>query len=200
MAEPMSAERERSTAGTLDFRSMRGRGSRFILALGAIAAVLFGATGIAEGAEPDGATIAAGRLRGIEWIVEAAPDEGRRGICFGVGYESLAQPFYVQCSGPAEKRGIVTSVESEHRHSAHGAITVVGMAMNAVVAKVKVKSCSGKVETWRPRKPQGPGSGLGHIADYRYVAFAVRGPWCAERITTYDQAGEALFEGPAFYI
>jgi hypothetical protein len=179
---------------------MRGRSSGLILALAAIAATLIGATGIADGAEAEVATVAAGRLCGIGWTVEVAPDEGRRGICFGVGYDNPTSPFDVQCSAPAEKRGIVTSVESEHRHSRHGAITVVGMAMNAAVAKVKVKTCSGKVEVRRPKKPQGPGSGLGHIADYRYVAFAVRGPWCAEQIITYDQAGDALFEGPAFDI
>jgi hypothetical protein len=74
------------------------------------------------------------------------------------------------------------------------------MAMNAAVAKVKVKTCSGRSEVLRPKKPRGPGSGLGHVADYRYVAFAVRGPWCAKEVTTYDRAGAVLFEGPAFDI
>lgn len=70
--------------------------------------------------------------------------------------------------------------------------------MNKAVTKVRVKTCAGKVEVRVPKSPRGPGSKLGHIADYRYVAFAVRGPWCVRMITTYDNAGESLFEGPPY--
>lgn len=170
------------------------------MALGALAAMSMNGAGIAAGTEFDGHTVATGELRGIQWIVEAIPDEGRKGICFGVGFESPTQPFEVQCSAPAEKRGIVTSVESNHRHSRYGAVTAVGMAMNQTVVKVKVEMCDHRIEVWRPRSPRGPGSRLGHISDYGYVAFAVRGPWCAKTITTYGKAGEALFEGPPYLI
>jgi hypothetical protein len=178
------------------FLPMRGRKLGVALGIGAAATALALATGVATGAEPEGATIASGRLRGIEWAVEAAPDEGRKGICFGVGYGKRLTPysFDVQCSGPAEKRGIFTALESSNRHGGFGAITVVGMALNVAVARVEVTSLSGRVEVLRPKKARGPGSDLGHVAEYRYIAFAVRGPWCAKKVATYDRTGAVLFE------
>jgi hypothetical protein len=177
---------------------MWGRGTVVGLVVGVVAAATLALTGAATGARVEGAVIGTGKLRGIYWGVEAFPDENRKGICFVLAYGNRDRPNSEdgRCSAPAEKRGIFLPLESDHRHAKHGAITVVGMALNAVVAKVKVTTCSGQVETLHPKKPHGPGSGLGHIADYRYIAYAVRGPWCAD-IVTYNAAGEALFESSA---
>jgi hypothetical protein len=161
-----------------------------------VAAALALTTSAAGGADVSGSVIGAGKLRGIYWAVEAFPDGNRKGICFGLAYGNRIRPNgeSVECAAPAEKRGMFHALESDHRHSPHSAITVVGMALNSAVARVDVTTCSGQIETLHPKKPHGPGSRRGRIADYRYLAFAVRGTWCTEAITTYDKAGEVLFE------
>ncbi len=160
-----------------------------------VATVLASSTNAAGGAKVRSAVIGAGKVHGVYWAVEAFPDGDRKGICFAVGYGNRhwLSSERVECAAPAEKRGMFVGLESNHRHAKEPAITVVGMALNRAVARVEVKTCSG-TETLRPKKPHGTGSELGHIADYRYLAYTVRGPWCAETITTYDEAGEVLFE------
>jgi len=175
---------------------MRWKGSAIVLAMCVVAALLASTTKAADGAKAGGAVIGTGKLRGVYWAVEAFPDGHRKGICFSLLFGNRHRPNgeSVQCSAPAEKQGIFLDQKLNNRHTSDGAVAIVGMALNAAVAKVEVTTCSGNVETLHPKQPHGPGSGLGHIADYRYVAYAVPGPWCAQEIATYDKAGEILLE------
>lgn len=174
---------------------MRGKRSTIVLIMCVVATVLAATTNAADGAKVRGAVIGAGELHGVYWGVEAFPDGHRKGICFTVAFGNRDRPNAESgtCAAPAEKRGMFFGLESNHPHARNPAITVVGMALNAAVARVEVKTCSG-TEILHPKKPRGPGSGMGRIADYRYLAYAVRGSWCAETITTYDSADEVLFE------
>jgi hypothetical protein len=130
------------------------------------------------------------------WFVAATQD--RKGICFEVGAYVRSPRNGVdgggQCSAPAVKRGILHTVTLPGHRADTTAMTVVGGAFNSAVKSVEVTSFDGTTERLDPRRASGPGVAGSTVANFRYHAFAVRGPWCVERLVTLGSAGRPLFE------
>lgn len=130
------------------------------------------------------------------WFVAATQD--RKGICFETGAYVRTPRNGVdgggQCSAPAVKRGILHIVAVPGHRADTTAMTVVGGAFNVAVKSVEVTSFDGTTERLVPRRASGPRAAGSTVANFRYIAFAVRGPWCAERLVTLGSAGQPLFE------
>jgi len=132
------------------------------------------------------------------WFVAATQDENRKGICFESGAYFRTPRNGVegggQCSAPAVKRGILSTVVVPGQRADTTAMTVVGGAFNKAVKSVEVTSFDGTTQRLVPRRASGPRVAGSTVANFRYLAFAVRGPWCVERLVTLDSAGHTLFE------
>ncbi|MGN6815199.1 MAG: hypothetical protein ACTHK3_03840 [Solirubrobacterales bacterium] len=147
----------------------------------------------AEGEIDEVAVVGHGRVNGYGWSVETAP-EGNS-ICFEVGVFRPKAPEYGsgegQCSSPARRRGILFVISNSHRHGAPKVVAV-GAAFNRAVAAVKVVNFKGKVNHLRMHHLDQT-----HVAElrkFKYIAFAVAGPWCARTLTTYDKHKHKLWE------
>jgi hypothetical protein len=132
------------------------------------------------------------------WFVAATQDENRKGICFEAGAFLRTPRNGVegggQCSAPAVKRGILRTVSVPGARADTIAMTVVGGAFNVAVKSVEVTLFDGTTERLVPRKISASRAAGSTVANFRYLAFALRGPWCVERLVTLGSAGQALFE------
>jgi hypothetical protein len=132
------------------------------------------------------------------WFVAATQDENRKGICFESGVYVRTPRNGVegggQCSAPAVKRGILRVISVPGARADTVAMTVVGSAFNVAVKSVEVTSFDGKTERLVPRRVSASRAAASTVANFRYLAFAVRGPWCVERMVTLDSAGQPLWE------
>jgi hypothetical protein len=132
------------------------------------------------------------------WFVAATQDENRKGICFEAGAFLRTPRNGVegggQCSAPAVKRGILRTVSVSGANAGTVAMTVVGGAFNLAVKSVEVTSFDGTTERLVPRKVPASRAAGSTVANFRYLAFAVRGPWCAERLVTIGSDGRPLWE------
>jgi hypothetical protein len=130
------------------------------------------------------------------WFVAATQD--RKGICFETGAYVRTPRNGVdgggQCSAPPVKRGILDTLPVPGHRADTTAMTVVGGAFNRAVKSVEVTSFDGTTERLVPRRISGPRVAGSTVANFRYLAFAVRGPWCVERLVTLGSAGQSLFE------
>jgi hypothetical protein len=161
----------------------------------ALAAVLvFSAlwVGASPGAEGS-AVIGQGHVGKRHWFVVASNDRRRRGICLEVGVYNRTPRAGVdgggQCSAPAPKRGIVIGAVKPRRGRPD--ITVVGGAFNPAVRNLEVVAFDGSSEALNLKRPNG---GVRKLRHFRYIAFALPGPWCAERLITYSGTGDVLWE------
>jgi hypothetical protein len=159
----------------------------------AVALLLAGASVAAAGIVEGGTKVAAGRLHGFGWRIGVKPYGHRDGICLGT---AIRRPTPLiesgQCSAPAPHKGIVVVTNPPARAGRHATITVVAGAFNAAVAKIEVTTFAGAVETLVPEPPGAARGTRG--SEYRYLGFAVPGPWCARTLTTYDVGGDPLWE------
>jgi hypothetical protein len=132
------------------------------------------------------------------WFVLAAQDGNRKGICFETGAYVRTPRNGVdgggQCSAPAVRRGILQTVTMPGASADTTAMTVVGGAFNMAVRSIEVTLFDGTTERLAPRKVSASRAGGSTVANFRYLAFAVRGPWCVERLVTLGSAGQSLFE------
>jgi hypothetical protein len=132
------------------------------------------------------------------WFVAAAQDGNRKGICFETGAYVRTPRNGVegggQCSAPAVKRGILQTVPMPGARADTTAMTVVGGAFNMAVKSVDVTLFDGTTERLSPREVSASRAGGSTVANFRYLAFAIRGPWCVERLVTLGSAGQPLFE------
>ncbi len=139
-----------------------------------------------------------GHIGQRHWFVAAAQDGNRKGICFETGAYVRTPRNGVdgggQCSAPAVKRGILQTVPMPGARADTTAMTVVGGAFNTAVKSVEVTLFDGTTELLSPRKVSASRAGGSTVANFRYLAFAVRGPWCVERLVTLGSAGRRLFE------
>lgn len=139
-----------------------------------------------------------GHLGQRHWFVAATQDENRKGICFETGAFLRTPRNGVegggQCSAPAVKRGILQTVSMPGARAHTVAMTVIGGAFNVAVKSVEVTLFDGKTERLVPRRVPRSRAGGSTVANFRYLAFAIRGPWCVERLVTLDSAGRPLFE------
>jgi hypothetical protein len=62
------------------------------------------------------------------------------------------------------------------------------------VKSIEVTLFDGTTERLVPRKVSASRAGGSTVANFRYLAFAIHGPWCVERLVTLGSAGQPLFE------
>jgi hypothetical protein len=173
---------------------MKKATASFVLSFLAICSVAGAAT---VGRNPT-VRIGHGHFGQHHWFVEATQDENRKGICFGSG-AFVRSPRNgvnggVQCSAPAAKRGILqTYFEPGHRPDTI-AMTVIGGAYNEAVKSVEVTLFDGTTERLVPKGVSRSRAAGSTVANFRYLAFAVRGPWCAERVVTVGRDHQPLWE------
>jgi hypothetical protein len=70
---------------------------------------------------------------------------------------------------------------------------VLGGAFNRAVRRVEATSFDGKARTLNLKQGGKREAGNSQVGDFRYVALAVRGPLCIERLTTFDAPGNELW-------
>lgn len=168
-----------------------------ILAGGAVSLLLVGglraAQSAAAGPPSHAAVVASGVLNGRPWRV-AVRSQGlhRKGVCLQTltkTGETLA------CSAPVRRRGIVT-VQSDGR-APHGRarITVIAAALNQTVGTLRLVLRDGSAMNLHARRIRAK-SADAHIKSFRYLARAVRGSLCAERVETIGLGGDVLWQVP----
>lgn len=155
------------------------------------------AVAVAVGGNPT-VLIGHGHFGQRHWFVAATQDENRTGICFEAGAFVRTARNGVegdgQCSAPAVKRGILRTVSVPGAHADRVAMTVVGGAFNLAVKSVEVTSFDGTTERLIPRRISAARAAGSTVANFRYLAFAIRGPWCVERLVTLGSGGRPLWE------
>ena len=163
-----------------------------------VALALWAVAGVALAAFDQEYLIGKGQFGQRHWFVAAAQDGERRGICFEVGVFHGSPRGGVtgngECSAPAVKRGIVLTADepaSDHRKTA---ITVVGLALNRAVREVEITSFDGRTVRLTPRALAHARAEGSTVGDFRYLSYAVRGPWCVERLVTLNAEGKPLWE------
>lgn len=87
-------------------------------------------------------------------------------------------------------------VETDGR-APHGRarMTVIAAALNRTVRTLRLVRDDGSVIRMHPR-PIGATRADAHIKNFRYLAKAVRGSICAERVETVGAGGEVLWDLP----
>jgi hypothetical protein len=132
------------------------------------------------------------------WFVAATQDENRKGICFEAGAFIRTPRNGIEgggrCSAPAVKRGILQTVALPGGRADTIAMTVVGGAFNEAVKSVEVTSFDGTTERLIPRKITASRAAGSTVASFRYLAFAIPGPWCVERLVTLGPGGRPLWQ------
>jgi hypothetical protein len=185
-----------------------GSGSSSTFAWGVLAltaAVLIGLT-IASGKAPAAQTggwiaLDGGRLGAYQWSVKA---KSSADPCILVGIKRQFGPYSFQRSRnrrcaedsarlaanapPLIVSGAVTAAGSRPK------LTAVGMIFPAAIRRVRIVHSDGTTATIpldRLSSDQARGSSLGQ---FRYAAFSVRGPWCAERLIGQGASGRTLWD------
>jgi hypothetical protein len=164
--------------------------------------------GVAAGAVASGAPLHTeshlvvlnhGVIHGRHWRVEVVGDGHRRGICLLVaadnGAHGQGESENAQCSAPAPRRGLVRSLV-ERRRSSSIILTAVGMAFSPRVSRVTVELSNGRTKELRLRRVKSSAGGP-QPTHFRFVAFAVRGPWCVHELLTRNRSGKVLWAAPA---
>lgn len=156
--------------------------------------------------------LAGGHLGDYEWTVKVKRPEGPAGAgpqgalrpCLLVGTKFEAGPSgfsrsqYRACAGrqgrlratdpPLLRSGGLATTGLEAR------ITAVGMVASPAVREVRVQLGGGEwrsVRLDRLSRSQASSAKLGRLS---YAAFAVRGPWCSERIVAVNASGQTLWD------
>jgi hypothetical protein len=178
------------TSGRIKVCYRRYKGWPFALAM--ICLTTMACAG-ARAAEEVVNVIGSGHVGGRSWTVEAAPDG--KGVCFEVavvGHTAWDENGRGQCSYPAVRRGILLVVSNRERRKSPPALTAVGAAFNRAVSKVVVTRFNGMKRVLRPRSLPGQEASAS-VRRFRYLAFAVKGPWCARSVATYRRDGKMLW-------
>jgi hypothetical protein len=157
------------------------------------------ASGMALGIDPHLVVVNHGVIQSRHWRVQVVGDGHRRGICLLVaadnGTQGEGESENAQCSAPAPRRGLVRTVV-ERRRSTGILLTVVGMAFNLKVSGVKITLSDGRSKVMPLRRIKSSAGGA-QVQHFKYVAFAVRGPWCVRELVTSRDDGEVLWTAPA---
>lgn len=152
--------------------------------------VILASVSVSSAAEGPTTMVGHGRAGRFQWAVNARPE--RRSICLEVvAYDprvAADEEGRGQCSYPSPRRGILLVTSNRKRRKEEPKITVIGAALNPVIKRVVVVSFDGARVFLRPRSIGRPNIST-RVRDFRYLAFAVRGVWCAQRVITYDSNG-----------
>jgi hypothetical protein len=138
--------------------------------------------------------IAGGRSAGEKWRVLVARDGNRKGICLVAVI--INQEENARCSAPSVRRG---SSRTAVLNNGNGRpkLTVVAGAFNLGVRRVEAVGVNGKRSNLRLRKVRTAPSNQASVTRYRYIAFAVDGPWCVSELVTRNSKGNALWRAEA---
>ncbi len=176
-------------------RSVKLRLAIFVLGFAAVLSWLGG--GHATVQADDGAWIVVkhGHVGQRQWYVEVGT-EGP-GICLEVsvvrGRSVVDTEGRGQCSSPSPRRGILMVVANRQvKRGGRPALMAVGGAFDRRVRRVVVRRFDGHREVVVPQTLR-PAEVSGNASRFRYVAFAVKGPWCAQEVTTVDRHGHPLW-------
>jgi hypothetical protein len=156
-------------------------------------AALIGGGASAATSREHAAIVASGVLNGRPWRV-AVGSQGRhrKGVCLQT-LTKFAEDL--ACAAPVRRRGMVT-VETDGR-APHGRarITVIAAALNRTVRTLRLVRDDGTLIRMHPR-PIGVSRADAHIKNFRYLAKAVRGSICVERLETVGADGNVLWDVP----
>jgi hypothetical protein len=191
-------------AGTATQRArIRHAFGRRLLASAAAALAVLGATSAPAAATDSGRWVAldGGRQGAYQWSVKA---KGAGDPCILVGIKRQFGPYSFQrsrksqCAGSASHMaasdqplivsGAMTGAGSRPK------LTAVGMIFPATIRRVRIVLSDGTLATiplHTLSSDQARGSRLGQ---FRYAAFSVRGPWCAESLIGQGASGRTLWE------
>lgn len=73
-------------------------------------------------------------------------------------------------------------------------MTAVGMLVAPAARRVQITFAGGRKMTLALRRLQAGEARRARLAPFRYVAFVVRGAWCAERLLTEGASGRTLWD------
>jgi hypothetical protein len=170
----------------------RGLGLARVALAGGLCCLLLALTGMAT-ATGLGVLVEKGHIGQRHWYVTSAADNGHRGICLEVGVyyrKAVNGASGAQCSAPSPRRGIV--IATVRPRQGRPAVTAVGGAFANSVHRVEEVRFDGSARSVRLlTRGKTSGSAVGR---YRYIAFAIDGPWCVERLVTYDANDEVLWD------
>lgn len=165
---------------------------RFIPLVGLLTVLLLAASAAAEFNEP--VVIREGDVGARHWFVDAFQEENT--ICLEVAVAETrtaeAESGGGQCSYPAVHRGILLVAANRVRGKKPPAMMAVAGGFNPAVSRVRVTMFNGSVK--RPRLIDVSNKTPSLVGHFRYMAFAVRGPWCARKVTTLNRNGRPLWE------
>jgi hypothetical protein len=189
-----------------------------LAAVGGLLAVLAGQGTAAAAAPSPWIGLDSGRMGGFQWSVKAKHPGGRAGAgqlgaqrpCLLVGSMWQLGPYnfrrnkYRTCSEPtgrlaaSEPPLIATSVQPTSATA--GEMTAVGMLFAPAAARVRVTFTGGTSETIPLDQMTPTQAQAARLGRFHYAAFAVRGLWCPERLSTQDASGRTLWDsGPEPY-
>lgn len=97
-----------------------------------------------------------------------------------------------QCSAPALHRGNTRSL-SLHKQGGGIALTVFGAAFDSRIAQVQEVMLDGRVKGLPFSTPR-PDGERPLLSRFRYVALAVKGPWCVAELVTRDKDGGVMWQ------
>lgn len=97
------------------------------------------------------------------------------------------------CSAPVKRRGLVTVDRDGRAAHGHARMTVLGGAFNRAVVTLRLATRGGHVIRLHPR-PIGVQGADAHIRSFRYVAKAVGGSMCLERLETVGAGGRVFWQ------
>lgn len=163
------------------------------LALAVVLAVLIGGGATAATSPEHAAVFVLGDLGGRPWRV-AVGSQGRhrKGVCLQTLVTTGEDLF---CAGPVRRRGIVTVTGDGRAPHGRARMTVIAAALNRTVRALRLVRDDGTVIRMHPR-PIGVRRADAHIKNFRYLAKAVRGSICAERLETVGAEGNVLWDVP----
>jgi hypothetical protein len=154
---------------------------------------LFGGRSVAATSPQHAAIVASGVLDGRPWrVAVGSQGKHRKGVCLQTLVKS-GEALY--CAGPVWRRGIVT-VETDGR-APHGraTITVIAAALNRTVGTLRLVREDGSVMNLHSRPIRAKRADA-HIKNFHYLAKAVRGSICAERMETIGVEGRVRWQIP----
>jgi hypothetical protein len=134
-----------------------------------------------------------GHLSGRSWAVEVLSEV--KSICLEisvVGKSPIDESGRGQCSYPAVRRGILLVVGNRQMGRATPRVMAVGGGFNPAVKEVVARMFDGS-RVHLPLFRLSGDSSKGSAGSFKYVAFAVRGPWCAQAVTSYNRSHEVLW-------
>ena len=161
--------------------------------------------------------LAGGRLGGHLWSVKLKPSQGPRGAsqgprnpCVMVGMMVRHGPFDFdrtrlrRCTRAPEHLSAsappLIAAAEQPGQAGTSPLSTVGIVLASAVRRVRVTFAGGRKMTIALRPLTPSEASAASLASLRYAAFAVRGPWCPERLVSQDAAGKTLWDsGPNGY-